>query len=697
MKFVLSTMTLLLLIAQTALSQAPLIPMGLADDTAPLTQLTESLAIEKVFTDSTFTKSQVFDADYQIHANAMCIKAKIKQPVTEAVWLNFKLESHVLPQLTSINQAIALTVKAPAYTHLSLVFEDAKGQRFAARQYRQRFDNQPAHAMGWLDSFLQQADSSKRFESAIAFPVRFTAIQLRFPEQMDLNRKLEFELKDFAVVQCDVPKQQIQASALPKAFANVYQPGDEISLHASVPKGQLHWQWMDGLNQIIDQGQTSSPLKLQRKLDQVGHFSLVLQQMIQGKRVDTRRLHLAVLPPATRQPHERIGLCAHFERAYYTLEALDLYKILNLNKNRGDMPWHAIEKQKDQFTYHPYAQNFLKQAKAKNIRGLTILNGKPDHYKHLQAGDPELAQAFSNYGLNVIDTLKGYGSDFELWNEWSHGTGKTGKKGQTPQAYADMAAIVIPIIRSQHPNIYLASLGGENPYRFYDNIVQMLKAGAAKNSDAISLHPYRQPYWPESDTANAGNPMDQRILEMSQLSQSYGGPENVLISELGYPTHRLTNGVSLAEQARYTIRCMAMLHALKQVDCVYWYSLRDETEIKLRGHFKQGVDYSQRYFGLFYSKEFGYQPKPAAVALAMYARLTSGCTFEPIQRLEQDIYRVPVTQPDGKTFSIYWTTSFDPRSKTLPKQPGRICNLMGTDLPATQQITITVDPMYVFD
>jgi hypothetical protein len=340
---------------------------------------------------------------------------------------------------------------------------------------------------------------------------------------------------------------------------------------------------------------------------------------------------------------------------------------------------------------------FLKQAKAKNIQGLTILNGQPDIYKDLDAGDPQLAKAFANYSMNVIDTMNGYGNDFELWNEWSHGTGKTGKNGHTPQAYADMTAIVIPILRNHRPNIYRASLGGENPYRFYDNILEMLKAGPAKNSDAISLHPYRQPYWPESDTPDSGNAMDQRILEMSQLSKQYGGPENVLISELGYPTHRLTNGVSLAEQARYTIRCMAMFHALKQVDCVFWYSLRDETEVKLRGHFKQGVDYSQRYFGLFHSTEFCYQPKPAAVALAIYSRLTSGCTFAPIQRLENHIYRVPITQPDGKTFSIYWTTFFDPQHMTLPKRPAKMLNLMGTQIPSAQTISITIDPIYVFD
>jgi hypothetical protein len=110
-----------------------------------------------------------------------------------------------------------------------------------------------------------------------------------------------------------VPEQQIQASASPKAFANVYHPGDEITLHASVPKGELHWQWIDGFNQIIEQGQTCTTLKLKRKLDQIGQFSLVLQQTIDSNRIDTRRLLLAVLPKTANKPHERIGICAHFE------------------------------------------------------------------------------------------------------------------------------------------------------------------------------------------------------------------------------------------------------------------------------------------------------------------------------------------------------------------------------------------------
>jgi hypothetical protein len=226
----------------------------------------------------------------------------------------------------------------------------------------------------------------------------------------------------------------------------------------------------------------------------------------------------------------------------------------------------------------------------------------------------------------------------------------------TPGNYTTLLKAIMPRLRKLMPDAQFIGLGGENPYRFREEIKAMLAADAGKYVDSLSVHPYRQPFPPEIAHKSDSEPLDQTMIELLSLSRQYGGPARINVTEIGYPTFRLDWGVTDKEQAQFMVRTLAMLHSIKQVDQVYWYSLRDEDELPLPKDCPTSLDYSQHHYGIFAAETFNYAPKPAVAAMATYVQQTAGCTYGSIKRLEQGVHQLDVYDNAGQfKCMLLWT------------------------------------------
>jgi hypothetical protein len=191
-------------------------------------------------------------------------------------------------------------------------------------------------------------------------------------------------------------------------------------------------------------------------------------------------------------------------------------------------------------------------------------------------------------------------------------------------------------------------------------------------------------------------PLDETMKKFLTLSQKYDGPGKIQITEIGYSTFPMGWGVREVDHARYLVRTLAMLHSVPEVDQVFWYSLRDETEIPVRGRSKTSISFPQHGFGLFRDKAGLYAPKPAAVAMAIYNRQTAGAVFGPVQRIGNGVCRVDVNEPDGsRRCSILWTVQ-NPVELSVKGRGARVVDIMGRSAPVADRLTVSQDAVYLY-
>lgn len=600
------------------------------------------------------------------------------------------------PVMDKMSDGVGVWVKADPYVYLSFRFCDATGRTFSIPAHRQK-------TAGWeyaaspLKSVVLWRGRDRR---AVHLPARLIGVQLSTVEG-DFGFDFSAQLRGLQRVGRPVEDQpqRIKVEVENPPAGLIYRPGQSVgvSFSASDRKSEIRWKLVEYGGRVLAGDSARGAVKVRRTLDQAGHYQFLIELHQNGKRIDYRTLSLGVVEESS-LVHERIGLCGHWNRFYYGLDTLDLLPLVGVNRVRDHVALHQVEKRRGEMSMPKMMGDFLAEARKRGIRGMTILNGKAIHYGGGVPHTPEAVAAFGDYCRFVAREYAGVFDQFELWNEWSNGTGMEGAGFEpTPESYVRLADQVIPELRrGVLDQAEVVGFGGENPYRFEHEIVGMLKAGGGNYFDSISLHPYRQPFPPEIAHNADSEPLDETMKKFAVLSRSYDGPEKIQVTEMGYPVFRMGWGVSEVEHARYMVRTLAMLHSVPEVDQVYWYSLRDETEIPLRGNAPTSISFAQHGYGLFRDRESLFAPKPAAVAMAVYVRQTAGAEFGPLQRLDNDVFRVDVSEPGGRDrCSILWTLK-DPVEVQVSGKELRVIDLMGRGRSLGEgKLTVSQDAVYL--
>ena len=190
-----------------------------------------------------------------------------------------------------------------------------------------------------------------------------------------------------------------------------------------------------------------------------------------------------------------------------------------------------------------------------------------------------------------------------------------GKSGaHDGEAYGHMLKPAYEAVKRAFPGVTVVGIGGEYGPKCAETIVAAIKTGGARSMDAWSIHPYRYPRGAEeSDLAGEVRGIAARVAQA-------GAAQKAWITEIGWPTHRTSTGSDEHAQACHAVRAVAILQSTGIVEKVFWYDFKDDGLNR---------DDNESNFGVVRHHVYNCAPKPAAVALAVFLRLTHGAPLRP--------------------------------------------------------------------
>ena len=298
--------------------------------------------------------------------------------------------------------------------------------------------------------------------------------------------------------------------------------------------------------------------------------------------------------------------------------AVEEYPLLNVMRPvwvRKVFNWHQIEREKDNFEFTFY-DNFVDNAKAngkKILAGLAYSTPWINNGKNRDYISKEDFKYFINYVEVTVSRYKGKVDAWEIWNEpnWIFWLG-------TDKEFFELSRLAAIKIREVDPDAYI--VGGSLQRVPYNFIINMKKAGAMENLDALSFHPYD------------ANPKGAIILlnNFFDITSKINFKGDIWITEIGYPTSGYyPSRVSLKEHSSYIIKTIAPA-AARGTRVIIWYDFRDSYKY---GEYPNTFD-SEYYFGLVY-KDF--TRKSGAWAYELCARYLPGSRYNPELPLKEGV------------------------------------------------------------
>jgi len=145
---------------------------------------------------------------------------------------------------------------------------------------------------------------------------------------------------------------------------------------------------------------------------------------------------------------------------------------------------------------------------------------------------------YSPVGKARVKSVVGTVSQWEIWNEENLWSGWT---PPNPVGYGTVLKVVATSIHKLDPKAIVV-LGGMAPavtkggsYSFTDFITKLAPTGALKVVNAVGIHPYTFPAWPNEQIKF--NPFYNQVPKMYQvMSKNGAGTKKIWITETGWPT-----------------------------------------------------------------------------------------------------------------------------------------------------------------
>jgi hypothetical protein len=290
-----------------------------------------------------------------------------------------------------------------------------------------------------------------------------------------------------------------------------------------------------------------------------------------------------------------------------TLEAEE-YKLLDQMEVKwvlNTFYWGSIEHQKDVFDFSSY-DLFVNGAKKQGLKIIGVLgysnnfysNGKSNYYI-----SKENMPFFLRYVEEIVRHYKG---QVDVWNIWNEPNIKFWQGSR--KEYFELTKLTAQKIRETDPNVYI--IGGAFCRSPTGYIKSMHKAGAIKELDALSFHPY------DLNPAGSMRIYDSFAKTLSEIN--YTGP--VWVTEIGFPTGGwYPNSVSENKFPSFIVKTIAGI-ASRGARVLLWYHMFDSLDIG-----KKSLD-SENYFGLNH-KDF--TRKAGSYAYELCARFLPGSRYVP--------------------------------------------------------------------
>jgi hypothetical protein len=425
--------------------------------------------------------------------------------------------------------------------------------------------------------------------------------------------------------------------------------------------------------------QTDATLSLH--LPKPGYYLVNFDCATDGTVIESREFRLAAVEenpsPAA---NAFTGFCTHFGQNAYPLESMDLLKRYGFRRYRDEISWSSVERERERYALPDFAARYLAHSKALGMEPLIIFDYANRLYDDgAFPNSPECIAAFAAYSVELAKLTRDTVKEFEIWNEWIGGCGMTGRAGDHgPEAYGRLMKPTTAAVRAARPDATLVGIGGEYGPHCAENIERALRTGSGQNLDAFSIHPYRYPRSPESSDLVGEI---KRIFEHARKSDA---PAKMWLTEIGYPTHRGRGGVDERTQARYAVRTLALLQGSGVVDAVHWYDFKDD-----------GLErgYNEHNFGVVLHQQYHCAPKPAAVAMSVFARMTTGA--KPLE-LQNDggFHTLRYRRADGSDLLVLWQTEGQ-SERTMLGHDVAAFDLMGAASSPGRTIQVSASPLYL--
>ncbi len=193
----------------------------------------------------------------------------------------------------------------------------------------------------------------------------------------------------------------------------------------------------------------------------------------------------------------------------------------------------------------------------------------------------------------VRDTVRRY-PQIRYWEVWNEPENSIYWPNPDPAAYTALLKAVSQAIKEENSSAQVISAGIVPTHA--DFLRGIYANGGWNAFDIVGLHPYVDPYTPESGQIGDGGD----VSKMSALVAQFGA-KPIWATEYGWSTgqaDRLAGGGSPVDadtQANYLVRGAALLRAAG-VDRIIWYKFKDEGERDRYGMVDLGsgqTDYSQ--------------------------------------------------------------------------------------------------------
>ena len=543
------------------------------------------------------------------------------------------------------------------------------------------FEEEPGDGWHFVAAALRagsswSGDGNQRLDK----PLKLIALVFDRPKPGYQGQGL-FWIDDLATFSPASSTKELQIAVDGKRFGNVYLPGETLGLHVATAAGQVRWRVKDYGGEVrAESKRPAASAEIAYTLSEPGFYRVVLERLRDASVVESRDFRCAALPPSGEPARDAFaGFCTHFGHNTYALDLMDLLKRYGFRRFRDEVSWGSVERQRDQYALPEHAVRYLDHARKLDMEPLLIFDYANSLYdKGGFPNSPEAIAAFAEYAAQLARMTSNSVREFEIWNEWIGGCGMRGKPGDHgPEAYGRLMQAAYRRVRSVRPDARIIGIGGEYGPHCAENIVRAVRTAGPQSLDAFSIHPYRYPRPPESSEL-VGDV--QRILDQTAAC---GASRRTWITEIGYPTHFGREGSREQDQARRAVRTLTLLQSCAGVDKVHWYDLKDDGLTR---------EYNEHNFGVVLNQAYNCAPKPAMVAMSVWARLTAGATATPAE-VCGDVYGVRYRRGDQQ-IAVLWTTAGVVRAQVSGR--GLVAyDLMGRRLASATAVTLSEDPLFV--
>jgi len=634
--------------------------------------------------------------DNQVHLNATiqviaggvgntkCLELSITDVASKGGTCFLKCEN---PPMLNENEGIGMWFKSTSDVQSDIYFEDSAGLVFHIPKKFIEGNTDWSYAFTMPNSY-RLSNESERANPSITYPCKFLGVSLLSREEGTFVYLDEIE-KVKELDRSIAP----EFSVTPQKIGNVYNIHEKVEANIISVASMLLIKVMDYKGNIIEEKIAQKSMKYELPTDHQGYFEILVlsykDKITDENLVNGKVFSYSVLRDKTIF-NDKLGVCAHPQRDYYSRSCVDLMSIVGAKYMRFGMVLEFLEKEDGTFEFEDNTLDILNNAREKGFKYVCVFRDKTPPLTE------ERKEKFLKFSRFLLDEYKNVIDKVEFWNEWTNGTGThfQFQKEQTAENYTKFVRSVYPVLKAEYPEVEFIGLGGENPQRFREHILDMYEAGAGKYMDAISLHPYRQPVVPDSRAEKVHNlNMAEQVLDIVDISKKYNGPEKVYITEIGYSTHLLNWGISEYMQAENVVKTIGILLSSNVVEQVDWYNLYNMLGDQPTRTYTRSEEYSQYNFCMFNGEKYNFAIKPSAMAFRFFAKITNGFSWGEQFEDGNGLVRLSMLVENDTKLNILWNDKSQTDYEVLDGY--KAYDLMGNPIENNGRIKLGREPIYL--